>query len=164
MESGTTLGQRHLGLSKILQGLNATYTYDTRPQLYTMRVTHSDGSVVVLDFTYSFVHNSASNGNVASITNNRTTGRIESFAYDELNRLASAQGPPERPAAELPQQFCPVCASRLEPHQCKMVCPRCGRFTSRRQFGQSCPNTPRFTFAVGPYTITVSINASQQEI
>ena len=39
---------------------------------------------------------------------------------------------PARP--EFPNQFCPVCSSRLESHRCKMICPRCGYFMSCSEF------------------------------
>jgi hypothetical protein len=56
-----------------------------------MRVTHTNGTVVVLDFTCNFVQNLVNNGNVVSITNNRATERAQSFTCDELNRLATVQ-------------------------------------------------------------------------
>jgi RHS repeat-associated protein len=45
----------------------------------------------VLDFNYNFSVGTANNGNVTSITNNRDTTRSQSFTYDLLNRIATAQ-------------------------------------------------------------------------
>ncbi|MBI3662048.1 MAG: RHS repeat-associated core domain-containing protein [Acidobacteria bacterium] len=45
----------------------------------------------VLDFTYGFNLGTANNGNVASIANSRDIARSQSFTYDELNRIKTAQ-------------------------------------------------------------------------
>jgi RHS repeat-associated protein len=45
----------------------------------------------VLDFSYNFSLGTADNGNVTGITNNRDNTRSQSFTYDALNRIASAQ-------------------------------------------------------------------------
>jgi len=71
--------------------MHATYSYNRRLQPSTMRVTHTNGTVVLLDLTYSYLQGSVNNGNVVSITNNLSTGRTQSFTYDELNRLKTAQ-------------------------------------------------------------------------
>jgi RHS repeat-associated protein len=44
-----------------------------------------------MDMTYSFGLSSANNGNVLSVTNNNNTARSQSFTYDELNRVVTAQ-------------------------------------------------------------------------
>jgi RHS repeat-associated protein len=45
----------------------------------------------VLDFSYNFSLGTADNGNVTAITNNLDNLRSQSFTYDALNRLATAQ-------------------------------------------------------------------------
>ncbi len=45
----------------------------------------------VMDFTYGFNSGSGNNGNVASITNNINTARSQTYTYDELNRVVTAQ-------------------------------------------------------------------------
>jgi hypothetical protein len=44
-----------------------------------------------MDFTYGFGSGAGNNGSVVSIANNRDTSRSQTFAYDPLNRIASAQ-------------------------------------------------------------------------
>ena len=49
---------------------------------------------------------------------------------DDAPKPATSE-PANTPAApEFPNQFCPVCSTRLESHRCKMVCHRCGYFMS----------------------------------
>jgi RHS repeat-associated protein len=46
----------------------------------------------VLSHTYSYdLGGGVNNGNIASLTNNLNTGRSQSYTYDTMNRLASAQ-------------------------------------------------------------------------
>jgi RHS repeat-associated protein len=80
--------------------LVSTYFYNNRLQPCRISVKSSGTAPVnctdaaqgnVLDFTYGFAHSVANNGNVTSIANNRDTNRSQSFTYDELNRIATAQ-------------------------------------------------------------------------
>jgi RHS repeat-associated protein len=45
----------------------------------------------LLDLSYNFNYGSGDNGNVMGITNNRDTTRSQTFAYDALNRLSTAE-------------------------------------------------------------------------
>ncbi|MGA2900737.1 MAG: RHS repeat-associated core domain-containing protein, partial [Candidatus Acidiferrales bacterium] len=45
----------------------------------------------VLDYTYNFNLGSANNGNVMGVTNNVDTTRSQSFTYDHLNRILTAE-------------------------------------------------------------------------
>ncbi len=45
----------------------------------------------LLDLTYNLNYGSGDNGNAASVTNNRDSTRSQSFTYDALNRLQTAQ-------------------------------------------------------------------------
>jgi len=47
---------------------------------------------------------------------------------------ASPESAEAQNASEFPNQFCPVCSSRLDSHRCKMVCRRCGYFMSCSEF------------------------------
>jgi len=49
------------------------------------------GSGNVMDFSYDFGLGTADNGNINALTNNRDLTRSQTFAYDALNRLSTAQ-------------------------------------------------------------------------
>jgi RHS repeat-associated protein len=49
------------------------------------------GSGNILDLQYNFNLGAGDNGNVIGITNNRDTTRTQSFSYDALNRIVTAQ-------------------------------------------------------------------------
>jgi RHS repeat-associated protein len=71
-------------------GITESSTYNNRLQPVNHIASSSNGTV--LNHTYSFnVGNGANNGSVASITNNLDTGRTQTFTYDNMNRLATAQ-------------------------------------------------------------------------
>lgn len=78
----------------------STYFYNNRLQPCRISVKSSGTAPAsctdatagnVLDFNYNFSLGTANNGNVAAITSNRDPLRSQSFAYDALNRLATAQ-------------------------------------------------------------------------
>lgn len=79
----------------------STFTFNSRLQPLRMQATTSGapptpcGTIsntgTILDFEYNFNAGTANNGNVIGITNNRNTARSQSFTYDELNRLKTAQ-------------------------------------------------------------------------
>jgi RHS repeat-associated protein len=81
--------------------LISTFYYDNRLQPCRISVKSSGtapsscsdlGNVGnVMDFTYGFNSGSADNGTVASITNNINTARSQTYSYDGLNRVISAQ-------------------------------------------------------------------------
>jgi YD repeat-containing protein len=45
----------------------------------------------ILDYTYNFSVGASDNGNVTGITNNVDTTRSQSFTYDHLNRILTAE-------------------------------------------------------------------------
>jgi RHS repeat-associated protein len=82
-------------------GIVSTFYYDKRLQPCRISV-KSTGTAPgncgdttnignVLDYGYNFSLGTADNGNVTGITNNRDTTRSQSFTYDALNRIATAQ-------------------------------------------------------------------------
>jgi RHS repeat-associated protein len=91
------------GLASLTNGasLVSTYFYNNRLQPCRISVKFSgtapgncpDTTNIgnVLDFSYGFSLGTANNGNVASIANNRVSARSQSFTYDELNRIKTAQ-------------------------------------------------------------------------
>ncbi len=93
-------------LSSLLNGANfsSTYLYNMRLQMCWIYVTTgtalpsntlctatetSPGNI--LDFQYNFNLGAGDNGNVMGITNNRDTTRSQSFSYDQLNRVGTAE-------------------------------------------------------------------------
>jgi RHS repeat-associated protein len=82
-----------LGLSNQLPGgITTTYSYNNRMQPLDVKATRNSGTVTLLDLTYNFLQaGGKNNGTVTSLTNNLSTGRSQTFTYDEMNRLKTAQ-------------------------------------------------------------------------
>jgi RHS repeat-associated protein len=66
-----------------------SFSYNNRLQPLTMAA--SAPQQKIFDLTYDFHEGNGDNGNVFGITNNRDNTRSQSFTYDALNRLISAQ-------------------------------------------------------------------------
>jgi YD repeat-containing protein len=91
------------GLSSLTNGasLISTLYYNTRLQPCRISVKSSGSTPTscsdtgnvgnVLDYTYNFSLGTANNGNVTGITNNVDATRSQSFTYDHLNRILTAQ-------------------------------------------------------------------------
>lgn len=71
------------------QGITESYSYNHRMQLAGIFVDSSAGTV--LDLAYNLSQGSGNNGDVASISNNIDNTRTQTFTYDPLSRLATAQ-------------------------------------------------------------------------
>jgi RHS repeat-associated protein len=74
-----------LGESGSFGGITYAATYTNRLLPYTVTAASSAANALNLTFAYY------ANGNVETITNNLNTVRTESFTYDNLNRVATAQ-------------------------------------------------------------------------
>ncbi|MGH9509004.1 MAG: hypothetical protein ACRD2M_03635, partial [Terriglobales bacterium] len=75
-------------------GITTTNSYNNRLQPLVLSAAHVGGTV--LSFAYGFDQDPSpsvvkNNGNVVQIVNNRDNNRTQSFTYDELNRVATAQ-------------------------------------------------------------------------
>ncbi|MFZ0334839.1 MAG: hypothetical protein WAL69_11950, partial [Candidatus Acidiferrales bacterium] len=57
----------------------------------TTCTTTDPGPGNILDLKYNFNLGAGDNGNVVGITNNRDTTRTQSFTYDQVNRIVTAQ-------------------------------------------------------------------------
>ncbi len=68
-------------------GITESYTYNNRLQITGVQATSSTGTA--LNLAYSYV--SGNNNNIAVQTNNVTSGRTQTYTYDPLNRLLTAQ-------------------------------------------------------------------------
>src|SRR5258708_4535991 len=89
-------------LASLVNGSSVTSTlfYDKRLQPCRISVTTSatlpsncgdtTSTGNVLDYNYNFSLGASDNGNVTGITNNRDNTRSQSFTYDALNRIATA--------------------------------------------------------------------------
>ncbi|MDQ6652330.1 MAG: polymorphic toxin type 33 domain-containing protein [Acidobacteriota bacterium] len=74
--------------------LQPCWMYATTGTALPWNSTNCNGSAPtgnLIDLKYSFSLGAADNSNVTAITNNRDTTRSQSFSYDSLNRIASAQ-------------------------------------------------------------------------
>ncbi|HXO00272.1 MAG TPA: RHS repeat-associated core domain-containing protein [Candidatus Acidoferrales bacterium] len=90
-------------LSSVANGANliSTLYYNTRLQPCRISVKSSGSTPTsctdsanignILDYTYNFSLGSSDNGNVTGITNNVDTTRSQSFTYDHLNRILTAE-------------------------------------------------------------------------
>ncbi|NDQ55762.1 MAG: RHS repeat-associated core domain-containing protein [Acidipila sp.] len=88
-------------ISSLKNGANLYTTAFFNPRLQPCRIFISSSTTApttcldsshtgtILDYSYSF--GAANNGNVQQIANNITTGRTQSFGYDQVNRLSAAQ-------------------------------------------------------------------------
>jgi RHS repeat-associated protein len=94
------------GLSQVQNGTNlvSTYIYSSRLQPCWLFASTSvilatstsctaidPGPGNILDLKYSFNLGAGDNGNVMNITNNRDTNRTQTFTYDQVNRILTAQ-------------------------------------------------------------------------
>jgi len=78
-----------LGQSGTFGGINLNQSFNSRLQPLNIRAWSTSGTV--LDLSYGFNLGTANNGNVASVANNRNHNRDQSYTYDQLNRVATAQ-------------------------------------------------------------------------
>ncbi|HXB21392.1 MAG TPA: hypothetical protein VNV88_08425, partial [Candidatus Solibacter sp.] len=77
------------GQSASFTGITSSFSYNKR--LQPVNMTASSPGQTVFSINYDFHLASGNNGNVWGITNNRDTSRNQTFTYDPLNRLISAQ-------------------------------------------------------------------------
>jgi RHS repeat-associated protein len=77
------------GQSNSFSGITNSYSYNKRLQPVNMSA--SSPSQTVFSIGYDFHSGNGDNGNVWGITNYKDTTRSQSFTYDALNRLSSAQ-------------------------------------------------------------------------
>jgi RHS repeat-associated protein len=90
-------------LSRLANGTNLTsaFYYNNRLQPCRSFVTTGTGIPAncadsgvtgnIMDFTYGFNLSTGDNGNIISIANNRDSARTQTFTYDLLNRISTAQ-------------------------------------------------------------------------
>ena len=90
------------GLCSAVLGSAITITSTFNPRLQPLEIQATTGAPPapcaaptqtgnLLDLTYNFNYGAGDNGNAAAITNNVDSTRSQTFTYDALNRLATAQ-------------------------------------------------------------------------
>jgi len=99
--NGATLSLIWKEAGNVIAGVTALATIHDQPNLFadpsftsvaTSFTGGGDGtSPNILSISYDFHNGNRNNGNVWGITNNKDTTRNQSFTYDTLNRLTSAQ-------------------------------------------------------------------------
>src|SRR5205809_925151 len=77
------------GQSSSFPGILNTFSYNSR--LQPVNLWSSSPTRTLIDLIYDFHVGNGDNGNVYSITNNRDATRSQTFTFDPLNRLISAQ-------------------------------------------------------------------------
>ena len=77
------------GQSSGFNGITNSFTYNKRLQPVNMSA--ASPSATIFSLNYDFHLSAGDNGNVFGITNNKDGTRNQSFTYDALNRLTSAQ-------------------------------------------------------------------------
>jgi RHS repeat-associated protein len=82
--SGFTSGQQP-GFA----GVNHSSTYNSR--LQPVNISASSPTQTIFSLSYDFHLGNGDNGNVWKVTNNKDTSRTQSFTYDGLDRITSAQ-------------------------------------------------------------------------
>lgn len=90
-------------LGSLMNNANILSTWYYNNRLQPCRITVQNSGIAptscadgtntgnVLDYTYNFNSGTSDNGNVGGIANNRDSTRSQTFGYDNLNRLLSAQ-------------------------------------------------------------------------
>jgi YD repeat-containing protein len=77
------------GYSSSFAGITNAFAYNKRLQPLAMSATAP--SQTVYSIGYDFHYSAGNNGNVFGITNYKDANRNQTFTYDALNRLTSAQ-------------------------------------------------------------------------
>ncbi|HET6844915.1 MAG TPA: RHS repeat-associated core domain-containing protein [Candidatus Angelobacter sp.] len=77
------------GNSSSFAGITSSFSFNNRQQPVNMSA--ASPSATLFSLNYDFHNGSGNNGNVWGITNNKDTTRNQTFTYDPLNRLTSAQ-------------------------------------------------------------------------
>jgi RHS repeat-associated protein len=85
-----TLQSLTLGYAGSFTGVNLSATYNTR--LQPQQIEAWSTASTAMNLSYNFVDvNGHNNGNVMGITNNLYSARSQTFTYDQVNRIYSAQ-------------------------------------------------------------------------
>jgi RHS repeat-associated protein len=78
-------------LTGFLSGNTITNSFTYNPRLQPVNMSAVSPTATVFSLSYNFNLGAGDNGNVLEITNNKDTTRNQTFTYDTLNRLTTAQ-------------------------------------------------------------------------
>jgi RHS repeat-associated protein len=85
--SGEASSMVHGNVTGGFAGITESFTFNNRLQITADQAASSAGTALNLAFSYV----SGNNGNIGTQTNNVDTGRTQSYSYDNLNRILTAQ-------------------------------------------------------------------------
>ena len=80
-----------IGQTSTFNGLNLTHIYNARLQPQEFKASSTGGNAIDISYSFADPANGHNAGHVFSLANNIDSTRSQTFGYDQLNRITSAQ-------------------------------------------------------------------------